>query len=178
MIYTLRTPREKFRFSNWGYGLSAEVGHRFEFGDVNPWYIEPTAQFSWFHAEVKRFQTSTGLAIEQSNADFLTGRLGAAIGKTFALGTDSDPYAQYVSIAMKGGMLFQFDGDQTLTAHGTDGTTVTADAMDMKGARAYYGVTADWKIDDTWRIYGQVSREEGSGYTKDYEASIGLRYAF
>lgn len=51
---------------------------------------------------------------------------------------------------MKGGMLYQFDDDQTITAHGTDGATVVcADAMDMKGARAYYGISADWKIDDT-----------------------------
>ena len=169
----------KADYSNWGYGVSAEVGHRFEFGEsASAWYVEPTAQLTWFHAEGKDFTTSTGLAVSQGDADFITGRLGAAMGKTFALGTDSDPLASYLSVGLKGGMLYQFDGDQTITAHGTDGATVHCDAMDLKGARAYYGLTADWKIDDAWRVYGQISREEGSGYTKDYDASIGVRYAF
>ena len=167
-------------YSNWGYGVSAEVGHRFDLSNIaNRWYIEPTAQLTWFHAEGKNFKTSTGLEINQGDADFITGRLGAAVGKVFALGAADDPMSSYFSVAMKGGMLYQFDGDQTITAHGTDGATVVcADAMDMKGARAYYGINADWKIDDTWRVYGQISREEGSGYTKDYDASIGVRYAF
>lgn len=169
----------KADYSNWGYGVSAEVGHRFEFGEsASAWYVEPTAQLTWFHAEGKDFTTSTGLAVSQGDADFITGRLGAAMGKTFALGTDSDPLASYLSVGLKGGMLYQFDGDQTITAHGTDGAIVHCDAMDLKGARAYYGLTADWKIDDAWRVYGQISREEGSGYTKDYDASIGVRYAF
>lgn len=169
----------KADYSNWGYGISAEAGHRFEFGETaSAWYVEPTAQLTWFHAEGKDFTTSTGLAVSQGDADFITGRLGAAMGKTFALGTDSDPLASYFSVGLKGGMLYQFDGDQTITAHGTDDATVHCDAMDLKGARAYYGLTADWKIDDAWRVYGQISREEGSGYTKDYDASIGVRYAF
>ena len=167
-------------YSNWGYGVSAEVGHRIDLSSfANNWYVEPKAQLTWFHAEGKNFKTSTGLEINQGDADFITGRLGAAVGKVFALGTANDPMSSYFSVAMKGGMLYQFDGDQTITAHGTDGATVVcADTMDMKGARAYYGITADWKIDNTWRIYGQISREEGSGYTKDYDASIGVRYAF
>ena len=160
--------------------MSAEVGHRFDLSHIaNSWYVEPTAQLTWFHAEGKNFKTSTGLEINQGDADFITGRLGATVGKVFALGTADDPMSSYFSVAMKGGMLYQFDGDQTITAHGTDGATVVcADAMDMKGARAYYGITADWKIDDTWRVYGQISSEEGSGYTKDYDASIGVRYSF
>ena len=170
----------KADYSNWGYGISGEVGHRIDLSSfANSWYIEPTAQLTWFHAEGKNFKTSTGLEINQGDADFITGRLGAAVGKVFALGTTNDPMSSYFSVAMKGGMLYQFDGDQTITAHGTDGATVVcADTMDMKGARAYYGITADWNIDDTWRVYGQISREDGSGYTKDYDASIGVRYAF
>lgn len=109
----------KADYSNWGYGVSAEVGHRFEFGEsASAWYVEPTAQLTWFHAEGKDFTTSTGLAVSQGDADFITGRLGAAMGKTFALGTDSDPLASYLSVGLKGGMLYQFDGDQTITAHG------------------------------------------------------------
>ena len=35
----------KADYSNWGYGVSAEVGHRFEFGEsASAWYVEPTAR--------------------------------------------------------------------------------------------------------------------------------------
>lgn len=148
-------------YSNWGYGVSPEVGHRFDLSKiVNSWYVEPTAQLTWFHADGKNIKTSTDLEINHGDADFNTGRLGATVVKVFALGTINDPMSSYFSVAIKVGMLYQFDGDQTITAHGTDGATVVcADAMDMKDARAYYGISADWKIDDTWRVYGQISRE-------------------
>lgn len=170
----------KADYNNWGYGISAEVGHRFDLGNVlNTWYVEPTAQLTWFHADGKNIRLDTGLEVDQSDADFITGRLGGTFGKVFALGTSDDPTSSYLSVAFKGGMLYQFDGDQSISAHGTDGAIImVADAMDMKGARAYYGLTADWKIDNSWRMYGQLSREEGSGYTKDYDASIGIRYSF
>ncbi len=166
-------------YSNMGYGISAEIGRRLNVGEKHGLYVEPVAQLTWFRVDGKNFNTSTGLNIDQSNADFITGRLGATVGKVFALGTTDNPQSSYLSVSMKGGMLYQFDGDQTITARGTDGGVIMYDdAMDMKGARAYYGVSADWKIDDTWRFYGQISREEGNGYTKDYDASVGIRYAF
>ena len=166
-------------YSNMGYGISAEIGRRLNVGEKHDLYVEPVAQLTWFRVDGKNFNTSTGLNIDQSNADFITGRLGATVGKVFALGTTDNPQSSYLSVSMKGGMLYQFDGDQTITARGTDGGVIMYDdAMDMKGARAYYGVSADWKIDDTWRFYGQISREEGNGYTKDYDASVGIRYAF
>ena len=71
-------------------------------------------------------------------------------------------------------MLYQFDGDQTIRVSGTDGSSLKMQALSMNGARAYYGGTVDWRIDDSWRMYGQLSREEGSGYTKDYDVSIAL----
>lgn len=166
-------------YHSWGYGLSAEVGHRFEFGEaLSGWHVEPTAQLTWFRADGRDFRTSTGLEISQSDADFITGRLGAAVGKTFALGTADAPMSRYLTVVLKGGMLYQFDGDQTLTARGTDGASPRVDGMDLQGARGYYGITADWKFDDAWRVYAQFSREDGSGYTKDYDASLGVRFEF
>ncbi len=164
-------------YDNWGYGVSAEVGRRISLGEGSGWYAEPTAQLTWFHVDGEGFKTSTGLEITQSDADFVTGRAGMALGKVFAFGTQADPMSSFVSVALKGGMLYQFDGDQTITARGTDKSTVqVADAMDMDGLRGYYGLTADWQINDTWRLYGQVSREQGSGYNKDFDASFGVQY--
>lgn len=162
-------------YSNWGYGISGEIGQRFSYGE---WFVEPSAQLTWFHADGKHITTTTGLKIHQDDGDFITGRIGTGLGKTIALGNHFQPYSEYVSFAVKGGLLYQFNGDQKMTAYGTDGATVRCTAMDIQGARSYFAFTADWKINDMWRIYGQISREDGSGYTKDYDASISLRYTF
>lgn len=42
----------------------------------------------------------------------------------------------------------------------------------------YYGLTADWQCADRWRAYASLEREEGDGYTQDYDVNIGVRYAF
>lgn len=167
------------KYHNWGYGISAEVGHRFTVGETSHgWFIEPTAQLTWFHSEGKDFKTSTKLSVSQSDADFVTGRLGALIGKTIAYGPTNNPMEKYVSFGVKGGLLYQFDGDQSIKMHGTENASVKVDAMDLNGARGYYGVNAEWAANKSWRIYGQVSREEGNGYTKDFDVSIGARYEF
>ena len=167
------------KYHNWGYGISAEVGHRFTVGETaHGWFIEPTAQLTWFHAEGKDFKTTTKLTVSQSDADFITGRLGALIGKTIAYGPANNPMEKYVSFGVKGGLLYQFDGEQSIKMHGTENASVKVDAMDLNGARGYYGVNAEWAANKSWRIYGQISREEGNGYTKDFEVSIGARYEF
>ena len=42
----------------------------------------------------------------------------------------------------------------------------------------YYGVNADWQLGNQWRVYGQIAREEGDDYTKEYDISLGLKYQF
>ena len=37
---------------------------------------------------------------------------------------------------------------------------------------------ADWQLSDDWRLYGQVSREEGSNYTREYDVHFGAKYQF
>lgn len=167
------------KYNNWGYGLSAELGHRFTLGQTEKsWFVEPTAQLTWFHSDGQDFRTSTGLDVSQENADFITARLGTLVGKTFAYGPSSNPMSKYISIGLKGGMLYQFDGTQSIKVNGTDGGTVRSEAMDLQGVRGYYGITADWVVDNSWRFYGQVSREQGSGYTKEFDVSLGVRYQF
>lgn len=165
----------KAAYDTWGYGLSAEIGHRFERErSTSSWFVEPTAQVFWYRVIGKDFNTNTGIKVEQSDTDFLVGRAGLAVGKTIPLGQDAN--GQSVTFTLKGGMLYQFDGDQTIKVSGTDGSSLKMQALSMNGARAYYGGTVDWRIDDSWRVYCQLSREEGSGYTKDYDVSVGVQY--
>ena len=37
---------------------------------------------------------------------------------------------------------------------------------------------ADWQLAGDWRIYGQISRESGDSYTKDYDVSVGVKRRF
>ena len=164
----------KADYNTWGYGLSAEIGHRFAWEQpTSTWFVEPTAQLSWYRVLGKDFSTNTGIKVEQSDTDFLVGRAGLAVGKTIPLGQND---GQSLTFTLKGGMLYQFDGDQTIKVSGTDDSSLNLQALSMNGARAYYGSTVDWRIDDAWRLYGQISREEGSGYTKDYDFSVGVQY--
>lgn len=164
----------KADYNTWGYGLSAEIGHRFALEQpTSTWFVEPTAQLSWYRVLGKDFSTNTGIKVEQSDTDFLVGRAGLAVGKTIPLGQND---GQSLTFTLKGGMLYQFDGDQTIKVSGTDDSMLKLQALSMNGARAYYGSTVDWRIDDAWRLYGQISREEGSGYTKDYDFSVGVQY--
>ena len=54
--------------------------------------------------------------------------------------------------------------------------TVEANAVD--GTRFYYGLVADWHWNDKWRAFASIEREEGDGYTQDYDLSVGVKYAF
>lgn len=172
-------------YKTWGYGASIEAGHMFSFlegADDRQWYnhafIEPQLQLSYFRAHGKDFRTSTGLAVSQDDADFLTGRAGVVIGKKFNFATVDDLDKRYFQIGLTGGVKYEFLGDQDIRFTGVEGVTKVRKADDVDGARYYYGVTADWQFSDDFRAYAQIEREEGDHYTKDYDISVGLKYAF
>ena len=79
---------------------------------------------------------------------------------------------------MTGGVTPEFMGDQTIRYRGVDGASKSIEANAVDGTRFYYGLTADWQCADRWRAYASFEREEGDGYTQDYDVNIGVRYAF
>lgn len=48
----------------------------------------------------------------------------------------------------------------------------------LAGTRIYYGFGGDWQMGRDTRMYWQIEREKGSHYTKEIEASIGVKYQF
>ena len=173
-------------FSTYGYGLSAEVGHVLTIDDpvddrrwYNHWFIEPQLQLAYFHVQGQDYKTSTGLAVSQGNADFLTGRAGLVLGKKFNYGTIDDLDRRYFQVALLGGVKHEFlGGDQTISYTGVDGAKASVRAGDIDGTRFYYGVNCDWQVTDNFRLYAQASREEGDRYTKDYDISVGGKLLF
>ena len=169
-----------------GYGLSAELGHMLSFGEsvddrrwYNHFYVEPQIQLSYFHVKGQDYTTSTGLAVSQGDADFLTGRAGVVLGKKFNYGTIDDLDRRYFQVGLLGGVKHEFlGGDQTISYTGIDGGKASVYAGDIDGTRFYYGVNCDWQVTENFRLYAQASREEGDRYTKDYDISIGGKLLF
>ena len=164
-------------YDTMGYGASVEVGHTYSFGQQNPMnqrFIEPQLQLSYFKANGKDYRTSTGMEVSQGDADFLTGRAGMVMGQTFHYGADN----RYFQVALKGGMKYEFKGDQSIRFSDWQGVTKTREADEMDGARYYYGVTGNWQVDETLRAYATLEREEGDNYTKDFHVTVGVKYRF
>ena len=178
--------KSKADYGTWGFGASVEVGHMFSFGGgvddrrwFNHWFVEPQLQLSYFRAQGADYTTSTGLKVDQGNADFLTGRAGFVLGKKFNYGTIDDLDRRYFQVALLGGVKHEFlGGDQTISYTGVDGAKASVRAGDIDGTRFYYGVNCDWQVTENFRLYAQASREEGDRYTKDYDISIGGKLLF
>lgn len=45
----------------------------------NHWFVEPQFELSYFYAKGKDYTISTGLRVEQGNADFFNGRAGVVL---------------------------------------------------------------------------------------------------
>lgn len=172
-------------YHNIGMGASVEIGHMFTLSNgaddrrwFNHWFIEPQLELSYFYVKGQNFKTSTGLKVEQGDADFLTGRAGLVIGKKFNYGTVDDLDRRYFQIGLIGGVNHEFLGEQEIRFTGTDGASAKVDGHGLGGTSFYYGLTADWQVANRIRIYAELDAEEGEHYTKDYGFNIGLKYAF
>lgn len=167
------------------FHLRFNVNHMFTIANAsddrpwyNHWFIEPQLELSYFYVKGEDFKTSTGLEVSQGNADFLTGRAGLVIGKKVNYGTTNDLDKRWYQVGVIGGVTHEFLGDQTIKLTGTEGKSAEVKGHGLGGTSFYYGVTADWQINDSVRIYGEISREEGQHYTKDYGVNLGLKYSF
>ncbi len=166
-------------YSTYGFGLSAEAGHMFTWDSSNAsskshWFVEPQAELSYFVSHGKDYKTTTGMAISQDNADFLNLRAGVVVGKTL-MNFASDNSLQ---LALNAGINHEFLGDQDITYFGTDGVSAKVHASDMDGTRFYYGVMMDYRINDDMKLYAALEREEGDGYTKEFDVSAGMKISF
>lgn len=172
-------------YHNIGMGASVEIGHMFTLSNgaddrrwFNHWFIEPQLELSYFYVKGQNFKTSTGLKVEQGDADFLTGRAGLVIGKKFNYGTVDDLDRRYFQIGLIGGVNHEFLGDQEIRFVGTDGASAKVDGHGLGGTSFYYGLTADWQVANRIRIYAELDAEEGEHYTKDYGVNVGFKYSF
>lgn len=154
-------------YNSTGFGASAEVGKKFSFGADDTWFIEPQAQLAYYRVQGEDFRLSNGMTVKQENADSLTGRLGVVAGRTF-LNSDGTGY----QLSMKAGVNHEFLGDADILVNGERFSDNTLDT------RGYYGVGFDWYVSNHMRLFGQIEREEGSHYTSEINARVGVKYHF
>lgn len=170
-------------YHNWAWGTSVEIGHKLMLGDGAPdrtdrWFIEPQLEMSYYFVKGSDFTTSTGMKVSQGNADFLTGRAGFVLGKKVNYGPADNSEKRWYQVGLIGGVTHEFLGDQTIRFTGSDGAIANVKGHGLGGTSFYYGVTADWQISENLRLYGELDREEGDHYTKDYGVNVGFKYAF
>lgn len=159
--------KSKGSYSAFGVGLSGEVGRRFDLGADKGVFIEPQAQLSYYRAKGKDFTMSGGMKVGQDDMDSLTGRFGVLMGKKFM--QKDETYAQ---VYFKGGFNYEFMGKQKLFINGEKFSG------EVLGMRAYYGLGMDWQVSKNTRLWAQLEREEGHNYTKEIEATVGMKYQF
>ena len=165
-------------YHSYGFGASVEVGRMIEFGEEaktshwkNHWFIEPQAQLSYYHVKGRDFTMSNGMEVSQDNGDFLTGRLGLVLGKKF--NDRNDPEGKRFSqVYARAGVNHEFMGRQKIDVNGVRFSDT------LGGTRVYYGVGGDWQTGRNTRLYWQIEREHGSHYTKEFEASAGVKVEF
>lgn len=154
-------------YSSYGWGASAEIGRKIAFGAEDTWFIEPQAQLAYFYVNGKDFRLSNGMSIQQDNAKSLTGRLGFSAGRTVL-----DKNGAGFQVTFKTGIQHEFLEDTAITINDEkfEGNSL--------GTRAYYGFAMDWYLSDHVRLFGQIEREEGTHYTSEINAKLGLKYKF
>lgn len=173
---------EKGSWNTWGAGASIEIGHMFsnERDDLSwgPWYrhlwIEPQLQLAYYflHGEDYSLPESK-IDISIGNEDSLIGRAGVVIGSRWNMGENYEEIdRRYVQLMLKAGVKHDFLGESRLVLNDHRVST------DIGRTTFYYGLGADWQITDRTRFYVQAEREEGDGYTKEYEVSGGIKYEF
>ena len=169
-------------YDTWGLGFSIEVGKMFssETKDYSwgPWYrhtwIEPQLQLAYYYLNGTDYQLSNnGIRVSLKDDDSLIGRAGIVIGSRWNYGENYNSIDRgYLQLLMKGGVRHDFLGDYSLSLN---------DQLvnkDIGQTTIYYGLGADWQLNDRTRVYMNVERESGDNYSKEYEASIGLKINF
>jgi len=170
------------KYNTLGWGASIEVGHMFHTtrNDLswgpwyNSWWLEPQLQLAFYRVEGEKYTLSSGGRIRQKDADSLIGRAGIVVGKKFNYGEDREEIdRRYSQVYLKAGVKHDFLGDRTVW-FGSD----RFDGEVAGKTTFYYGLGGDWQFYERMRLYGQIERETGDDYEKDYEVSVGLKYEF
>ncbi len=174
-------------YTDFGAGVSVEVGRKFVSRSRAPravdakgvsvstvrrpshgWFVEPQAQLSFYAVFADDYTTNDGGTAKRDDAAFLTGRVGVVAGKDFTYkGTKKG------QVYAKAGYIHEICGDQKVVFNGEE---FSEDSI--LGSRFYYGIGADMELRGNLRAYGEIGREEGAHYTREYDVRCGIKYSY
>ena len=173
---------QKADYDTWGAGVSAEIGKMFSFNSKSdtwgPWYnhmwIEPQLQLSYYYLDGSDYQLSDrGIKVNLDDDSSLIGRAGIVVGKKWNFGPDYEKIdKRYFQMWLKAGVKHDFLGDYDLSLNDTTFSN------NIGQTTLYYGLGADLQLSDRVRLYLNAEREEGDEYSKEYEASLGIKVNF
>lgn len=162
----------KSDYTTFGLGAALEAGHRFEFGDRSPWFVEPQLALSYLWVKGRDWTTTTGMQVSQEDAEFLTGRAGFELGRRFPVGlTENDPRSMQFSL--RAGVIHEFMGDQDVTLNRSHRF-----ASEIGGTTAYYGLGLDFGLSEAQNLSVSLERETGAHYHRDLSARVNWSWRF
>lgn len=170
-VRTLDENSARADFSNFGFGLSFEVGHQFVFqssSKTRQWFVEPQTQLAYYFAQGKSFQVDNGMNVHLNNSSSLNGRLGLNLGQKFF----SNSGNEIGQIYLRGGVMHDFLGKSRVHMNEYSFKTQSL------GTRAYYGVGGEAVVSNRVKLFGQINRESGSKLKSDFQVKAGLKYIF
>lgn len=151
-------------FHNNGFGLSAEIGKRFE--QKEGYFVEPQMELAAFWADKANYTTTNGLSVSTDRGNSLQLRVGGIAGrKTISrAGTVSQVYGKLAWVQ-------EFAGDST--------THVNSAGFDtsLKGGQLVAGV--GFAVDmPHQQLYVDLERSWGDRTSKPWGFDLGCRWKF
>lgn len=158
----------KGNYTTHGFGVSVEGGHQFCFGEKGAWFVEPSLQASWYRAEGADYRLTNGMKVDEDSMTSVTGRAGVLAGRRF-FGADGNFTGD---LYVRGGVLYEFDGDQTVHVNGEKYD------VDGLGARGYAGIGGEKYLNKSVKLYGYLETQHGHRYATELEGRLGLKVSF
>ncbi|MDT8903184.1 autotransporter outer membrane beta-barrel domain-containing protein [Anaeroselena agilis] len=158
------TASDSGSYRNTGFGLSAEIGKRFDKG--NGTYIEPAAELGALWAGKASYTTANGLPVDTPAAQSLQLRLGVTAGRSWK-GADGATRQVYGKVSW----VNEYKGEST--------TRVDGAAFDSN-LKGHQWVTGIGFVEDKkhYQLFIDAEKSWGTAVSKEWGFNLGCRWKF
>lgn len=149
-----------------GYSASVEGGKRFKAD--SGWFVEPQVQLNASHVDGLNYTSTDGLKVDSGAVDSLQGRVGAMVGKNFALtgGRSVEPYA-------KVSLIHEFNGRTEVNVNGVHLNNALPD-----GSRAEFVLGSNLRLSASQAIYVEGQYADGKQLQQPWGINLGYRLQY
>ena len=152
--------RHKGTLDNWVFGLSGELGWRFDLNDK--FYIEPQSELTYTYVSDDALDLSTAhYKIKAANS--LLGRVGTAFG----LKCPNNKGNVYVRTSV----VHEFMGDAKI--NGVNKTKTAIYEIDGNDTWFEYGLGVNFNLNDATYLWADLERTTGGALDEDWRATLG-----